>query len=282
VKRPAGNGPASRSLIARIRDLLPRGRLLSEAEWGRRHRWITALLWLHVVGVAGFGLFRNYGLGHSLVEAGVVALAALVATCGKGRAERTAAASVGLLLSSAVVVHLSGGMIEAHFHFFVMIGVLTLYQDWFPFLLAIGFVVLHHAVLGTLDPESVFSHPGAWRSPLKWALIHGGFVLASSCAYLVAWRMNERARAEAEESFRRLRSSEERFRSLVQNAMDAVSVLDGDGKITYQSPSAKTVLGYAPGSACDAALSSLFIRMTSSAPMLSLQTSLEGTETLPW
>jgi diguanylate cyclase (GGDEF)-like protein/PAS domain S-box-containing protein len=47
----------------------------------------------------------------------------------------------------------------------------------------------------------------------------------------------------AEESSR---ESEERFRSLVQNASDMVTVLDGDGRITYQSPSIERILGYAP------------------------------------
>ena len=55
---------------------------------------------------------------------------------------RVAAASFGLITASAMLVHLWGGVIEAHFHFFVMIGVLTLYQDWMPFGIAIGYVVL--------------------------------------------------------------------------------------------------------------------------------------------
>jgi diguanylate cyclase (GGDEF)-like protein/PAS domain S-box-containing protein len=238
--------PRLRSLAHRIREALPRGRLLSEEEWKRRHHWITALVWLHAVGIAAFGLFRNYGLVHSLLEAAIVVVPASVATAGRARGTRTSAASIGLLLSSAVIVHLSGGVVEAHFHFFVVIGVLTIYQDWTPFLLAIGFVVVHHAVLGTLAPTSVFNHLSAQESPAAWALLHGAFVLASSCAYLVAWRMNERARGEAEESYRLLRNSEERFRSLVSNAMDAVSVVDAQGRVTYESPSVTAVLGYAP------------------------------------
>ena len=31
----------------------------------------------------------------------------------------------------------------------------------------------------------------ALRAPWKWALIHGGFVLAASVAYLVNWRLSE-------------------------------------------------------------------------------------------
>jgi diguanylate cyclase len=72
---------------------------------------------------------------------------------------------LGLITSSAVIVHLSGGVVEAHFHFFVMVGVITLYQDWLPFGLALGYVV-HHTVLGLVTPTDVFNHLAALR-PLE-------------------------------------------------------------------------------------------------------------------
>jgi diguanylate cyclase (GGDEF)-like protein len=99
--------------------------------------------------------------------------------------------ALGLVTCSAVLVSLSGGVTEMHFHFFVIVGILTLYQDWLPFLLAIGFVVLHHTVLGTIDPAAVFGTPQALAHPFEWALIHGGFVLAASVTSVIAWRLNE-------------------------------------------------------------------------------------------
>ncbi|MBV9662830.1 MAG: EAL domain-containing protein [Actinobacteria bacterium] len=68
---------------------------------------------------------------------------------------------------------------------------MSLYQDWLPFLLAIGFVVLHHAVFGVLQPTAVFDHKSAINHPLEWAIIHGSFVLAASAASIVAWKLNE-------------------------------------------------------------------------------------------
>jgi diguanylate cyclase (GGDEF)-like protein/PAS domain S-box-containing protein len=50
-------------------------------------------------------------------------------------------------------------------------------------------------------------------------------------------------RRRAEEA---LRASEERFRSLVQNASDLISILDADGTVRYESPSHLRVLGLAP------------------------------------
>ena len=41
----------------------------------------------------------------------------------------------GLVYCSAALVGLTHGAIEAHFHFFIIIGFIALYQDWAPFLL---------------------------------------------------------------------------------------------------------------------------------------------------
>ncbi|MGH2715675.1 MAG: putative bifunctional diguanylate cyclase/phosphodiesterase [Thermoleophilaceae bacterium] len=90
-----------------------------------------------------------------------------------------------------MLVHLWGGTIEAHFHFFVVIPILILYQDWGPFLLALVYVVIHHGALGALDPSSVYNHPSAIAHPWRWALVHGGFVVGASVASIVGWRVNE-------------------------------------------------------------------------------------------
>ena len=43
-----------------------------------------------------------------------------------------------------------------------------------------------------------------------------------------------------------LRSSEERFRSLVHNAADMISILDAEGKVLYHSPASLRLLGFSP------------------------------------
>lgn len=176
-----------------IRRSLPRGRLLTESVWEHRHRAIIRLLWLHVVGLGLFAVFRGYEWSHAVVESAIVAVPALLASYERlGRGLRSCIAAFGLVSASAVLVHLSGGYIEAHFHFFVVLGILALYQDWGPFLVATGYVVGHHAVMGVLDPRSVFNHPAALERPALWALIHGLFILAASAVCLVTWRIVER------------------------------------------------------------------------------------------
>jgi diguanylate cyclase (GGDEF)-like protein len=101
-----------------------------------------------------------------------------------------------LLTAAALLVDNSGGLIEAHFYFFVLIIVLTLYEDWLPFLVAVGFVLVHHGVFGTLTPHSVFDRSEEWRHPWVWAGIHAGFVAAAGAAAIGAWRLNENVRAK--------------------------------------------------------------------------------------
>ena len=175
-------------------EAIPRGDSLTQQRWQRRHIGICVLLWAHVAFVPLFGVLSGSPLGHSLMEGSIVAVLALGATLSiVGRQTRSVFAVFGLLSSSAILTHFSGGLIEMHFHFFVMVAVASLYQTWVPFLLAIGFVALHHGVMGAIDPASVYNHPSALAAPWKWALVHTGFILSESAACLVGWRLNENA-----------------------------------------------------------------------------------------
>ena len=195
---------------------LPSGGSMPVDGWARRHRGVLAILACHAVGLAAFGLYAGAGVWHSVGEGSVIAFLGLLAAQRRlGRRARSVVAAFGLMSSSAVLVHLSGGYIEAHFHFFVMLGVIFLYEDWLPYVLAVGYVAVHHGVVGTLDPLSVYNHPDALVRPWVWAGIHAVFILGLSAALIVAWNIIERARRsetqaldEAQELKRQLHSQE--------------------------------------------------------------------------
>ncbi|HEY49723.1 MAG TPA: PAS domain S-box protein, partial [Dehalococcoidia bacterium] len=56
---------------------------------------------------------------------------------------------------------------------------------------------------------------------------------------IIATDISERKHAEEE-----LRSKEEHFRSLIENSLDAIGVLNADGTLRYQSPSIQRLMGY--------------------------------------
>ena len=96
-----------------------------------------ALLWVHVVAIPIYALIQGNSILHAWVETAPIVIAALVAGFMRlGRGLEASIAAGGLMICSGVIVHLSGGMVEAHFHFFVMIPVIAMYEAWAPFTLA--------------------------------------------------------------------------------------------------------------------------------------------------
>ncbi len=158
------------------------------------------LLGLHTPALLALALARGFPLGHSVLES-LVPLAFLApAMVGRfSRRVRGGTVAVGLLTCSALLVHLSGGYIEMHFHFFVVVGLLTLYEDWALFLSALVYVLVHHGVVGMVAPQDVFNHPDAIAHPWRWASIHALFIAGASAAGLTNWRLNEQARKRLED-----------------------------------------------------------------------------------
>jgi diguanylate cyclase (GGDEF)-like protein/PAS domain S-box-containing protein len=230
------------SLPQRIKQALPAGVMLPREAWEPRHRWIVRLLWAHVPALAVFSLLKGNGVLHTMVEVTPLITCAVAAnTESLSPRVRSCFAGSGLMIASAVLVHLGDGRTEMHFHFFVMLPVISLYQEWRPFLISIAFVALHHGIVGVVSPLDVFDTPAAIAHPIQWALIHAAFVLAASAVCITSWRIiedsNNTARAKLE-------ASERRFRALVENATDVVTVCDAQGVITYDSPSSERVLGH--------------------------------------
>lgn len=92
--------------------------------------------------------------------------------------------AVSQLLWSALLIHLTGGRIETHFHVFGSLAFLAFYRDWPVLLSATAVVLVDHSLRGTYWPESVYGT----LSPESWRLLEHLFwvafldvVLLSSC-----------------------------------------------------------------------------------------------------
>jgi light-regulated signal transduction histidine kinase (bacteriophytochrome) len=154
--------------------------------------WVLSV---HVVALPLVALAYGAPLGHAVFEGAIVGTFALAAWFARAQSRRMQAivGALGLLTCSAVLVHITGGLIEAHFHFFVVVTALSLYEDWAIFGLAIGYVLFHHALGSATFGQHVFAHAG---DPWKWAAVHALFIFGLCVANIAVWRASERVRDE--------------------------------------------------------------------------------------
>ncbi|WP_223174318.1 methyl-accepting chemotaxis protein [Halorubrum aquaticum] len=128
----------------------------------------------------------------------VVVTGSLATWSGFDRRTRTVLATFSGLTVSMALVKLSGGYIEAHFHFFVFIAVVAVYEDWLPFGLGMAYVAAGHGLFGLIDASLVYNHPAAIANPVVWGGIHAVFITALAGALVVNWYSIEKSREEAQ------------------------------------------------------------------------------------
>jgi signal transduction histidine kinase len=198
--------PSMGGLIA----YLPRGNLLDDAEWNRRHRLLQWVLGIHLPALFVFGLALHHGFA---MVAGVLVPPLICVVLGHYITQRRPASvliTAGLTYCSAALVVFSRGSIEAHFHFFIIIGFIALYQDWVPFLWNIGFTVLSHGIGSVYKTDLIFDYPAAQQNPWVWSGIHGAAVLAACVGMVMFWRVSEDDQRARFDLTRQLASAERR------------------------------------------------------------------------
>ncbi len=191
---------------------------LSNAAFASRHRALRLVLWLHLPLLIVITLINN---GASFIESGkmpgmsgmsgqrsdawltwtMIALVLLCAMAGgitRTRRSSALAVSLGLLSAAAALVNAGGGLTDLHFHFFVVLGLISLYQDWAALVLSVLLVAAHHIVSATVATTSVFSSPHAQQHPYMYVLLHVVFVIAMCATQIAYWRFAHTAEAEAD------------------------------------------------------------------------------------
>ncbi|MDI1312739.1 ATP-binding protein [Prosthecobacter sp.] len=93
--------------------------------------------------------------------------------------------AVAQVLTSALLIHLTGGRIETHFHIFGSLAFLAFYRDWRVLVTATVVVAADHLLRGLFWPQSVFGvlTTSSWR----W-VEHAGWVLFEDAILFVAIR----------------------------------------------------------------------------------------------
>lgn len=173
---------------------------------------------------------------------------------------------------SALLIHLTGGRIETHFHVFGSLAFLALYRDWRVLVTATLVVALDHLLRGIWYPLSVYGVPyaTAWRTVehaiwvafedvvLIWACFVSRREMWEICRREeqnrqlldeLEQRVCDRTAAlEAEivareRTARELGRSEERYRTLVANIPIGVFETTAAGEVRYANPYLLRLMG---------------------------------------
>lgn len=178
-----------------------------------------------------------------------------------GRALTRHVIACGQMLMSALLIHLTGGRIETHFHIFGSLALLAFYRDWRVLVTATIVVTIDHLVRGMFWPQSVY---GLAEASLWRAFEHGGWVVFE-VVFLIhsirksLWEMEQLVTRQAQlestnelierrvtERTQELRETEAKYRTLVEQlpAITYVAEFGRDGRWLYVSPQIETLLGF--------------------------------------
>ncbi|OYW31794.1 MAG: hypothetical protein B7Z51_04705, partial [Methyloversatilis sp. 12-65-5] len=92
---------------------------------------------------------------------------------------RLACASAFMVLA-ALLIQLTGGLIEAHFAIFVMLAFLLYYRDWRPIVMAAGVIAVHHLAFNFMQAAGVGVFVFADGANLMMVFVHAAFVVAEA------------------------------------------------------------------------------------------------------
>jgi two-component system cell cycle sensor histidine kinase/response regulator CckA len=140
--------------------------------------WISPLTW------AGTTSQTHMHVWAALILGGAISsLPIMLALTQPGRVSTRYTVAVGQMLMGALLIHLTGGRIETHFHVFGSLAFLSFYRDWRVLVPATVVVAADHFLRGVFWPQSVYGVMSA--SEWRW-LEHAGWVLFEDTFLLIA------------------------------------------------------------------------------------------------
>src|SRR5881396_2309621 len=155
--------------------------------------------------------------------------------------------AVAQMLTSALLIHLTGGRIETHFHVFGSLAFLAFYRDWRVLISATVVVAADHFLRGLYWPQSVYgvlvASPWRWFEHAGWVLFEDTFLFISirqslrDMLEVAARRANlEEVNADIErqvgERTAELANSLSVLHATLESTADGILVVDYQGRIT--------------------------------------------------
>jgi two-component system sensor histidine kinase/response regulator len=160
-------------------------------------QWITPLTWIGATSSLHLHVLAAIFLGGT-----IAAFPILLVFLRPGQAITRHVIAVAQMLASALLIHLTGGRIETHFHIFGSLAFLAFYRDWRVLVTASIVTTLDHFLRGTYWPLSIFGTVNPdflrWVEHAGWVLFEDFFLLIMCHQSISEMRVIARRQAELE------------------------------------------------------------------------------------
>ena len=167
--------------------------------------WVSPRAWYGPVSVTHLHVWA------ALLVGGVISLfPALLGVFRPGLPSTRYIIAVAQMLMGALLIHLTGGRIETHFHVFGSLAFLAFYRDWRVLIPATVVVAADHLLRGIFWPQSVYGVVVA--SQWRW-LEHAAWVIFEDIVLVVACR---RSISEMQQTAERTAALEQEIRTRQQ------------------------------------------------------------------
>ncbi len=235
-------------------------------------QWIAGIvfaLWVSPLTWAGSASRTHVHVWAAIVVGGTISLfPAVLALIRPGRPSTRYTIAVAQMLMGALLIHLTGGRLETHFHVFGSLAFLAFYRDWRVLIPATIVVALDHMLRGMFWPQSVYGvlvvSQWRWVEHAAWVIFEDVFLLVSIHRSVTEMRETAERTATLEQEVRTrqlaetdARNSRARNDAILAVALDPVILMDEAGHIVQFNPAAERTFGYSAAEAVGIELAEL-------------------------
>jgi len=237
-------------------------------------QWIAGIvfaLWVSPLAWYGSVSRTHIHVWAAVIVGGIISLfPALLGLLRPGRASTRYTIAVAQMLMGALLIHLTGGRLETHFHVFGSLAFLAFYRDWRVLIPATIVVALDHMLRGMFWPQSVYGvlvvSQWRWVEHAAWVAFEDVFLVVSCLRSVAEMRDTAERTATLEQEIRTRQQAEIDARNawarndgILDVALDCVVLMDESGRIVQFNPAAERTFGYAAAEAVGTPLDALIV-----------------------
>ena len=151
--------------------------------------------------------------------------------------------AVAQMLMSALLISLTGGRIETHFHVFGSLVILSFYRDWRVLIPATVVVALDHFLRGIYWPYSVYGVLTAspWRS-----VEHAGWVVFEDVFLVISCLRSIREMRFIANRTAALETASHANQLIMDNSQDVICTIDEHGRFLTVNAASENLWGFTP------------------------------------